>query len=397
MKIKYIDEVEIHDKKILLRVDYNVTILPDSKIDSNERLKRTIPTIELLLKNGGKLILMSHLGRPQGKDPKFSLKPVAEELQKLLPSQKIIFVEDFNSDEGQVILKDQKESEIVLLENLRFYEEEKNNDFEFAKKLSGIADVYVNDAFSISHRNHTSIVGVPKLIPSYGGLLLKNEVQTISEIVKNPNKPYVVIMGGAKISTKIDLLEKLMGKADAILTGGGIANTILKQQGYVIGKSLYEEREKKETGELMQLSKENNTQVVLPVDVVVANDVSAQRGEVKKVDNVLEDDVVLDIGPETCEIYKEKILQANTIVWNGPMGYFENPEFKRGTDCVYDAIISNGQAASIVGGGQTLAAISKKDSLDKITHISTGGGAMLKFIEKSTLPGLEALAENSNS
>lgn len=389
--IKYIDEVEIRNKKTLLRVDFNVTLSPDFKIADDERIRRTLPTIELLLKKKNKLILASHLGEPKEKDEKYSLKYVLSDLQLLLPSFQIVFVEDFLSEEGKRKLNEQKEKEVILLENVRFYPGEKNNDPEFVKQLASLGEVYINDAFSVSHRKDASIISIPKLLPSYGGRLLKKEVEMISKCIHNPQKPYVALIGGAKVSTKIHLLDKLLGLSDTLIVGGGVANTILKVEGYEIGKSVEEEQELEHAKRLIELSKQRNTEILLPVDVVVAKDKEDAQGVVKKVSDVSSDEMILDIGPETEAFYGKRIAEAKTIVWNGPFGYFENPEFRRGNDFVYYSITQNEKAVSVVGGGETLAAISKKEYLDKITHISTGGGAMLEFIEKGTLPGLEAL------
>lgn len=392
--IKYVDEENIQNKKILLRVDYNVTLLPDFTVADDERIQRSLPTLHHLLKNNNKLLLLSHLGRPEGRDEKYSLKPVAEKLQSFLPSYKIILISDFASEEGKEKINNQKNDEILLFENIRFNPAEKNDEEGFAKQLASLANVYVNDAFGVSHRKNASIVTVPRLIPSYGGLLLKKEVEMISQCIKNPQKPFIAVMGGAKTSTKIPVLGKLLGLADALLVGGGIANTLLKEQGHEIGKSIEDEKELKHAKRLLELSKEKNTLIVLPVDAVVAKHKEDTNGVVKKITEISVDDMILDIGPETEALFGKNIASAKTIVWNGPLGYFENSNFRRGTDFIYYSIAQNNKALSIVGGGETLAAISKKEYLDKITHVSTGGGAMLEFIEKGTLPGLTALEEN---
>ena len=392
--IKYVDEVDIRDKKVLLRVDYNVTLLPDLAIANSERIRRSLSTINLLLQKKNKLILLSHLGRPKEREEKYSLRPVAQKLQSLLPSYKVVLINDFESAEGKKRIENQKNSEVLLLENMRFYSGEKNNEETFAKQLASHGDVYVNDAFGVSHRKNASITILPQLIPSYGGLLLKKEVSMISKCIENPKKPFVAVIGGAKISTKIPLLSKLLGLADALLLGGGIANTLLKEQGYEIGKSLLEEARLSDAKKLIELSKQKNALLLLPVDVIVAKNISDRHGFVKKISEIAPDDMILDIGPATMMLFGKNIIQAKTIVWNGPLGYFENPEFRRGTDFVYYSIAQNQNAVSIVGGGETLAAISKKEYLDKITHVSTGGGAMLQFIEKDTLPGLEVLSSD---
>ncbi|OGK19127.1 phosphoglycerate kinase [Candidatus Roizmanbacteria bacterium RIFCSPLOWO2_12_FULL_40_12] len=390
--IKWIDEVDIQNKRVLLLVDYNVKLSPDFKIDSNERILRPLPTIKYLLKKRNKLILISHLGQPKEKEEKYSLKHILPVLRPQLPSQEITFIDDFLSAAGQEEISAQKENEILLLENMRFYSGEKNGNPEFIKQLASLGEIYVNDAFSVSHRNDASVIGPPKLLPSYGGLLLKKEVKTISQYINQPKKPYVVIIGGTKISTKINLLGNFFGHADTLIVGGGVANTILKQQGYTIGKSIEEPKEYERIKILFKLAKEKNTEMLLPADVLIGKNKEDPSSLVKKVNELAADDMILDIGPETSALYAKKISQAETIVWNGPMGYFENPVFANGTNHIYNAIVQNNEAVSIVGGGQTLAAISKKEQTEKITHISTGGGAMLEFIEKGTLPGLQALS-----
>ncbi len=390
--IKYIDEVDIQDKKVLLRVDYNVTLLPDFTIADDERIQRTLATIQYLLKKNNKLVILTHLDNPKERDDKYSLKPVVEKLQSFLPSYKIILVEDYESKEGKEKLANQKNDEVIVLENIRFNPGEKNNDEGFAKQLASLGEIFVNDAFGVSHRSHATVATLPRLLPSYGGLLMKKEVEMISKCTQNPQKPFVAVMGGAKTSTKLPVLDKLLGLADVLLLGGGIANTLLKNQGREIGKSIEDENHKGDAKRLMELSKQKNTLIVLPIDAVVALHKEDQKGIVKKITEISPDDMILDIGPETEALFGKNIANAKTVVWNGPVGYFENPEFRRGTDFVYYAIAQNDKAVTIVGGGETLTAISKKEYLDKITHISTGGGAMLGFIEKGTLPGLDALS-----
>lgn len=384
--ITYINEASITNKTVLVRVDFNVSLASDGlSLADDARIRQSLPTIHHLLRGSNKLILVSHLNRPQGRDPRYSLKIVAEHLQKLIPEHHVVLVEDFLSNEGKTLLALQKEDEIILLENIRFYKEEKERSEIFAKELAALANVYVNDAFGVCHRNDTSIVGVPKLLPSFGGLLLKKEIAMISSVLANPKKPFVAILGGAKISTKIAVLGKLIEIADYLLVGGEVANTFLKAKGLWLGKSLYEEEEVGRAKLVLRLAREKHTQVVLPADVVLGGE------EVVRVNEVSKNGQIFDIGPETQAVFGNIIQKAKTIVWSGPVGYFEDQRFRRGTDFVYYAITQNQAAVSIVGGGDTLAAISKKEHLEQITHISTGGGAMLEFIEKGTLPGIEAL------
>ncbi len=392
-KIAYIDEVEIKNKHVLLRVDFNVSLSKDKlSIADDARIRQALPTINKLLQNNNRLILVSHLDRPKSRDPKLSLGIVVNHLKQLISGYSIVLIEDFTKAKDRERISEQTEKEILVLENIRFYPEEKADDREFAQSLASLAEVYVNDAFGVSHRTDASIVGVPKNLPSFGGLLMKKEVQMISKVIQNPKKPVVAILGGAKISTKINLLGKLMEIADFLLVGGGLANTFFCAQGIDIGQSFCEYTEVENARKLLFLAAQKNTAIVLPTDVISAPSLDAQTGGiVKKVEEIEKDGCIVDIGPETQAKYGSILSKARTIVWNGPVGYTENPNFTRGTDFIYYSITQNAQAVSIVGGGDTLASISKKEYLDKITHISTGGGAMLEFIEKGTLPGIEAL------
>ncbi|MBI1863281.1 phosphoglycerate kinase, partial [Candidatus Microgenomates bacterium] len=300
-------------------------------------------------------------------------------------------VNDFLTDSPD-IFNNQTTKEILVLENIRFYPQEKQNDPAFTKRLSALADVYVNDAFAMAHRTESSVVGVPGILPAYGGLLLKKELKMISQVVQNPKKPVVIILGGSKISSKINLISKLLTIGDYLLIGGGIANTFLAAQNIEVGESIYEYDEKENARRLMYEASQRGTQILLPTDAICGNkDDIDSPGTVKKVGDVLRTDSILDIGPMTQTAWGEVIEQANTIIWNGPVGYFENAEYRMGTDFIYSAITHNDHCMSVVGGGDTLTAISKKEYIEKITHISTGGGAMLEFIEKGTLPGIEAL------
>ena len=383
-QITYIDEVEIKNKIVLLRVDFNVSLNPNHTIADDARIKQSIPTINLLLKNNNRAIIVSHLGRPKGIDKKFSLKIVADKLKEYLPNIEISLAESIES------VKEKKEK-VIVLENIRFFPKEKDYSTIFARRLASLADIYVNDAFGVCHRSDTSVTGPPKFIPSYGGLLLKKELEMLDRVTKNPKKPIVAIIGGAKVSTKIGLINKLMKIADYIIIGGGLANTFVCAQGYKIGASFCEYEVVQQARKLLSLAKGDRAFIVLPVDVVVAENKDDKVGEVVKVESIPPNKSIFDIGPETKAQIGGIIAKAKTIIWNGPVGYFENPAFRRGTDFIYYSIAQNNQATSIVGGGDTLASISKKEYLDKITHISTGGGAMLEYIEKGTLPGIEAL------
>ena len=398
MAITYIDSVEIKNKTVLLRADFDVSLNDDATIANDIRIQQNIPTIKLLLKNNNRIICVAKLNRPHGRDrdPKHSLKIVVERLKQYLPDNTITLVDDFLTA-GASVFKSQISKEILVLENIRFYKEEKQNDHEFAKKLSSLADVYVNDAFAMAHRTEASVVGVPQFISGYGGLLLKKEVETISRAIDEPRKPVVVILGGSKISTKINLIGKLLSIADYVLVGGGIANTFLASKNIEVGKSIYEYDEKENARRLLYEARIKKTEIVLPSDAVCGDvDDRDHGGVVKKVGEIQREDNILDIGPETQAKWSSIINGAKTIIWNGPVGFFENPQYRRGTDFIYYTVAQVKDAVSVVGGGDTLAAISKKEYLDNITHVSTGGGAMLEFIEKGTLPGLQAL-ENSKS
>ncbi len=394
-KLTFIDEVEIKNKTILLRVDYNISLNKDLTIADDARIKQSLPTINYLLKKNNRLILISHLDRPKERDPFYSLKPVAKHLQSLLPNYKVVLVDDFLDKKNRIIFKNQSPDEILLLENIRFYPQEKKGDEQFAKKLASLAQIYVNDAFAVCHRTDTSVVAITKYLSSFAGLLLKKEIKIITKIIKNPKKPFVAIIGGAKISTKLPLLYRLIEIADYLLIAGGLANTFFCAQGLEIGQSFCEYEQVAAARKLLFYAAQKSTGVFLPTDVVIGDPKNSENGGlVKKIDEIPKGAIILDIGPETQAKFGMIIGKAKTIVWNGPVGYFENPAFRRGTDFIYYAITQNQKATSLVGGGDTLAAISKKEHLDKITHISTGGGAMLEFIEKGTLPGIEALKKS---
>lgn len=386
--MQFIDEVEIKNKKVLVRVDYNVALNSDGSIANDERIRQSIPTLQLLLENGNTLILMSHLGRPKGRDAVFSLRRVAQALQTYVPNNTIQLIDDFLHESH---IADTSGKTIYMIENLRFYPGEKANDQDFAKQLASLAEVYVNDAFAVCHREHASVVGVPQYLPSYGGLLLKKEITMLKSAIDTPKHPLVAILGGSKIETKIHLIGRLMEIADHVLLAGGLAHNFFLAQGKEIGKSIVQPEALEQTKQLMNIANEKQTNLVLPMDAII------QTHEAKSVDALGKDDQILDIGPHTLAHYGSIIDHANTIIWNGPVGKFEDLAYKNGTDFVYYAIVENPEAKSVVGGGDTIAAIDGKDGQDKIDHISTGGGAMLAFIESETLPGIEALNKSSMS
>lgn len=399
--ITYIDQVEIKNKRVLMRVDYNVSFKKDlpagrqvGVINDDTRIKNSLPTLQMLLKNGNRLILMSHLGKPacrqagqKGRDLSFSMKPVAERLQEYMSDYKVILVDDFYTQKE--LFAKQTEKEIYVLENTRFYEGEKKNDPTFSKELASLADVFVSDAFGSVHRAHASVVGVAAYLPSYGGLLLKNEVEMIKKAIEAPRRPVVAIIAGAKISSKIGLIEKLMSLADYVLIGGAMTNNFLKAKGFEIGKGLVEDDFIAEAKRLLGLQP---NKLVLPVDRRIGSQTDTTTTPiVKKIENIGVDDETLDIGPETEKRFADIISKAKTIIWNGPVGYFENSQFAVGSLSIFHAIAANENAISVLGGGDTLSVIKGQPERAKITHISTGGGAMLELIEKGTLPGLDAL------
>ncbi|MCX6732813.1 MAG: phosphoglycerate kinase [Candidatus Roizmanbacteria bacterium] len=389
--IKYIDEVEITNKKVLVRVDYNVSFKKDGTINDDTRIKNSIPTLQLLLKGNNELILMSHLGKPKERDMAFSMKPVAERLQTYFPEHNIVLIDDFTTQHTQLNHVVNKAT-IYMLENTRFYEGEKKNDPIFSKQLADLAEVFVDDAFGSVHRAHASTVGVASFLPSYGGLLLKKEVIMIKKVIEAPERPVVAIIAGAKVSSKIGLIEKLMSIADSVLIGGAMTNNFLKAQGIEIGKGLVELDFIPEAKRLLDLAAAQNKHIILPIDRRIGQQTDeASEPIVKKVGDIRVDDETLDIGPETEVLFADVISHAKTILWNGPVGYFENPQFAKGSIAIYNAIINNSSAVSVLGGGDTLSVVKKLPNKDKITHISTGGGAMLELIEKGTLPGLDAL------
>ncbi len=391
-KITYIDEAKIANKRILLRVDFDVALNDNYTIANDVRITQKLPTIKMLLKNHNKIICVSKLGRPKERTPKLSMQVVVDRLKEYLPEVNIRLIHDFLT-EDKATFANQTEKEILVLENIRFYPEEKNNDPEFAKKLANLADVYVNDAFAMCHRAEASVVGVPMLLPSYGGLSLKEEVAAIESAIKHPEHPLVAIIGGAKISTKITLISKLIEKTDYLILGGGLANVFFRAQRYSIGKSICEYEMVLKARQLLFLAAQKKTSIILPTDALIGDPADKEKGGklIKIGDKIPSKLSILDIGPESKALFGSIIAQAKTIIWNGPVGLFENPAYRQGTDFVYYTIAHNPNATAIVGGGDTLAAISHKKYLDKITHISTGGGAMLEFIENGTLPALEAL------
>lgn len=397
---KLIDSGNIKGKKVLVRVDFNVPINEDGVITDDKRIIESLPTINAITSNGGKCILMSHLGRPKGeKNPKYSLEPVAKYLSNVL-DKPVLFSDDCISEDNKEVTDAMNDGDILLLENLRFYKEEEKNDPDFSKKLASIGDLYVNDAFGTAHRAHASTEGVTKFMTdNAAGFLIEKELKYLSAAMKNPKRPLVAIMGGSKISGKIDVLENLIGVADTILIGGGMMFTFYKALGYNIAKSILEEDKVGLAKEILEKAKLSNTKILLPEDVLMANRLDAEA-ETKEMfaDRITPDFnewIGVDIGPRSIHKYREEILKAGTVIWNGPMGVFEIDIFATGTIEVAKALAeATGKGAvTIVGGGDSASAIAKAGLEKNLTHVSTGGGASLEFLEGKELPGITALTE----
>ncbi|MFW6268774.1 MAG: phosphoglycerate kinase [Bacillota bacterium] len=390
---KTLKDIDVKGKKILVRVDFNVP-LEDGEVTDDNRIKSALPTIKYLIDEEAKVILMSHLGRPKGEvDDSLRMDPVAKRLADLLKKD-VIKVDDCIGEEPKQAVNNMENGDVLLLENTRFHEGEKANDPEFAQKLAELADIFVMDAFGAAHRAHASTVGVGEYIPSAAGFLLKRELNALGEVVENPESPFVAIMGGAKISDKIGVIKNLFEKVDYLITGGGIANTFIKAKGYETGDSLVEDDKLDEAKELMKKAEENGVQLLLPLDVVIADEFKEDaNSKIVDIDNIPQDWQVLDAaGPKTLKKYKEIIKKAKTIIWNGPLGVFEMDKFAKGTNVMAKALAES-NAKTVIGGGESAAAVIKIGLEDKMSHISTGGGASLTFFEGKPLPAVEALDE----
>ena len=386
---KTVKDLDVSGKKVFVRVDFNVPI-KDGLVGDDTRIRAALPTIQYLLDQGAAVILASHLGRPKGgPDPKYSLKPVAEHLAKLI-SKPVAFAEDCIGPVAEAAAKALKPGEVLVLENTRFHPEEEKNDEQMARGMAALADLYVNDAFGSAHRAHASTAGIAAFLPAAAGFLLEKEIKYLGQAIDDPKRPFVAILGGAKISDKIGVIKNLLVKADTILIGGGMANTFLKAQGYPLGDSLVEEDALETARELLA---EGKSKLRLPVDIVIADKFDAEANmKIMPTGPVPEGWRILDIGPETVGNYARVIAGAGTVVWNGPMGVFEFPRFAEGTFGVAKAVAAS-NAISVIGGGESVAAINQSGLADKITHISTGGGASLEMLEGLVLPGVAVLAD----
>jgi phosphoglycerate kinase len=391
-----IEDLDIKGKRVFIRADFNVPLDNNLMITDDRRIRSTLPTINYAIDEGAKVILSSHLGRPKGKaDPKFSLAPVAKRLQRLL-NKEVIFAPDCIGSQAENLVSKLKDGDVLLLENLRYHPEEEKNEEEFARALARLADVYVNDAFGAAHRAHASTVGITKFLPSAAGLLLKKEIEYLKGAIDNPAKPFVAILGGAKVSGKIGVLEHLVGRVDKVLVGGGMAFTFIKAMGYEIGDSLVEDAMLETAERIRKKLIENGVKFYLPVDCVIAQ--NTEPGAVIKIVPTLEIPKgwkALDIGPASVKLFTVALHDAKTILWNGPMGMFEIDIFSRGTFDVARAV-ANAYALTIVGGGDTDLAVNRAGVADVISFISTGGGASLQLLEGKELPGIAALADRED-
>lgn len=385
-------DVSFYKKNVLMRVDFNVPLDDRLQITDDTRIRATLPTIRYILdKNPKKIILMSHLGRPEGKrDPKYSLNPVAQRLEELL-GQSVKFLDDCIGEKIKKEIEDSKER-IILLENLRFYAEEEKNDPNFAKELASFGDIFVNDAFGTAHRAHASTEGVTHYLTSVAGLLLEKEIRYLGKTLENPQRPFVVILGGAKVSDKIGVIENLLPRCDCLLIGGGMAYTFLYALNKQIGNSKLEKDKVSVAKEILERAKQLKKELVLPVDHLVVDKIEAGQAIEIVDDEIPQGKIAVDIGPKTVEEFKNILKKAKTVVWNGPLGIFEIEEFSKGTKEIA-TFLAGISATTIIGGGDTASAIAKFKLENKMTHISTGGGASLEFMEGKVLPGIKALTE----
>ena len=393
MNKKTVKDIDLKGKKVFVRCDFNVPMDENQNITDNTRIVAALPTIKYLLEQNCKLILASHLGRPKGEfKPEFSLAPVAKELSKLL-GQEVIMAKDVIGEDACEKAANLKEGEILLLENVRFHKEETDNDPEFCKKLASMAEVYVNDAFGTAHRAHASTTGIASYLPAVSGFLIEKELKFLGNAVNNPERPFVAILGGAKVSDKIGVIDSLLEKVDTLMIGGGMAYTFFKAQGYEVGNSICEMDKLDLAKEAMEKAKQKGVKLLLPVDTKVGKEFKPDtESKIVSYTEIPADWEGFDIGPETIKMFEEELRKAKTVVWNGPLGLFEFDQFAIGTNAIAK-VLSEIDATTIIGGGDSAAAVKKAGLEDKMTHISTGGGASLEFLEGKKLPGIEALMD----
>jgi phosphoglycerate kinase len=393
MNKQTIRDADVADKRVLMRVDFNVPLDREGHVTDATRLREAIPTINYLRERGARVILMSHLGRPNGQvNESLRLAPVAAELQRLLGAP-VAYVQESVGPEAQAAVAALPPGGVLLLENLRFHPEEEANDPEFSRQLAALGDLYVDDAFGTAHRAHASTEGVTHFLPAVGGLLMEKELESFARILEHPEHPFVAIVGGAKVSSKIGVLEHLLDKVDRLIIGGGMANTFLKAQGHDVGRSLLEADKVQVAADLMQRAKAAGAEILLPIDAVVTDRLEAEAPrQVVGVDAVPADQLIADVGPRSVELFGHALAGAKTILWNGPLGVFEVPPFAAGTRALAEIVGCSG-AVTVIGGGDTVAAVEQAGCADRMTHISTGGGASLELLEGRVLPGVAALLD----
>lgn len=392
MAKKTIQDIDVKGKRVLVRVDFNVPLDAEGNVTDDKRIVAALPSVKYLLEQGAKVILCSHLGRPKGKpDPQYSLRPVANKLASHLPNVKVTFAEDVIGESAKAAIAAMKDGEVVLLENVRFHKEETDNDPEFSRQLASLADIFVSDAFGTVHRAHASTAGVAAYLPAVAGFLIGKELSIMGEALENPVRPFVAILGGAKVADKIGVITNLLNKCDSLIIGGGMMFTFYKAMGYEIGTSLLDAESIDLARDLMAQAKEKGVSLLLPVDTVVATAFAADaEHQTVKADAIPEGWMGLDIGPESAKIFAETIRAAKTVIWNGPMGVFEFSAFAEGTKAVAQAC-ADCDGTTIIGGGDSASAVKKLGFASQMTHISTGGGASLEFLEGKVLPGVAAL------
>jgi phosphoglycerate kinase len=392
MNKKTVRDIDVKGKRVFVRVDFNVP-LENGKITDDTRIQAAVPTIQYLIEQGAKVILASHLGRPKGKvDPTYSLAPATVRLSELL-GKPVAMAKDSIGEDVKAEIARMQDGDVLLLENVRFHTGEEKNDPELSKAFAELADVYVNDAFGTAHRAHASTAGIAQYLPAVAGFLMEKEISIMGNALADPERPFTAIIGGAKVSDKISVLENLIDKVDQLIIGGGMANTFLAAQGYKLGKSLVESDKLDLANRLIEKAHKNNVILFLPEDVVVASEFKADaEHKVVDVAEIPDDWMALDIGPKTIETYRLAIVRSQTVIWNGPMGVFEMDAFAVGTNAVAKAVAET-DGVTIVGGGDSVAAVEKSGLADRMTHISTGGGASLEFLEGKALPGVEALQD----